>query len=683
LTTATIGSEGGSIGTDDVTITIPAGAFQSNAELQLLKSGEENTFDNNAVSDIFIIDGLPTEFNNPIEVKIKYNGTITDSAFVAFGEDVFVKSLDTNKTCYSLLSAKDSSGYLIASIPALSSEKNSNFLASNKDDNLALNLVAVCGYATYVSQQGHFKINFPASVLTQTYDLADYLENAYSKFLSIGFSYGRRTKWPVEVTVKRLKSSVFGYTTNSAWGDNYGYMEFNFDKMDDAADMKVTAGHEFFHLIQAFYDNRNRYYKAKYKGPNFWLYEASSVWSEEFFSGSGPNYVSPVFADNAMDILQGAKTGDADKADAEAYGYGMAGFIKYFTKTEGVNALADVYENLYNNYKPFQALSRELPLNISYSWHLFLQDYFTFSLYKGGNFTPVVLLSQANDLRHKFEIKNSGDTEKTFNVKLSDLSAAIFSVQNRYAGLKDDAQIVFDCNGAGIQLFKVNGEESIFLQNGTDVLTLEGFKKIADDGYQVIAVAYNDDCTSPYTNEKSLEMKIQVINNTSMTFNYLNFLIKGQGYFEVVENGTVSSHYSGLAYIQSVSSTDIQTISVAGNTISCTADFGSPKHYNYSVTLVLDNVTNPTVIKEFHINFKETNNSPPYTSTRIKSAEGTDIQLQYNNENEILFKVKGDITGNLSDYSEEYSYTQNGLTHTETLLNFDGSDGEIYFILRK
>ena len=65
----------------------------------------------------------------------------------------------------------------------------------------------------------------------------------------------KEQKWPVDVTIKRLdtaKSSVYGYSINSMWGNNYGYMQFNFDKIDETENMKVTAGHEFFHLVQSF-----------------------------------------------------------------------------------------------------------------------------------------------------------------------------------------------------------------------------------------------------------------------------------------------------------------------------------------------------------------------------------------------------------------------------------------------
>lgn len=191
LATSTIGIDGGTIKTDNIEITIPSGTFQDNSELKIFKSTEENLFTDNSLSDFFVLDGLPTEFSKPINIKIKYNGTLSDSSFIAFGNHDYVKSLNDNITSFTLLNATDSSGYLIATIPPLSGN------ALGKDasislisaDKLSFNLGAIAGYASYVSQQDHFKIKFPSSVLTQAYDLADYLEDAYSKIKAMEFSY--------------------------------------------------------------------------------------------------------------------------------------------------------------------------------------------------------------------------------------------------------------------------------------------------------------------------------------------------------------------------------------------------------------------------------------------------------------------------------------------------------------
>ena len=423
LASKMIDNSGGTIITDDFEVIIPAGAFKTSQEIKILGSTEDNLFSSNAISDFIVLEGLPTEFFEPVKVKIKYDGTLSDSSFIAVGEHNFVHSLNGETTAYNLISAHDSSGYLVATLPVV--ESNVLFKrtvnSSTNADELSINLGAIAGYVSYKSQQGHFLINTPASVITQAYDLADYLETAYSKFESIGFSYSKRTKWPVDVTIKRLdtdKSEVYGYSINSMWGNNYGYMQFNFDKIDETENMKVTAGHEFFHLVQSLYNPRYGYSKAKSPMPTYWLDEASAVWSESFFSSTA-NYLSPIFSDNVFDVFKGAKTGNV-KSTSEQYGYGMASFIKYITKKYGDGKLVDVYNNIYNGKSPFQSLSDILPINAGFSWHSYLKSLLTFDLYSGDTFRPAVLLSYPTGEHQKFTIKSASDTLATYKSQLSD-----------------------------------------------------------------------------------------------------------------------------------------------------------------------------------------------------------------------------------------------------------------------
>ena len=685
LASATIGAGGGTIIADDVEFTIPAGSFQSEQKLKILKSGESNPFGGNAASDVFILDGLPTEFSNPITVKMKYTGTLGENAFIAVGEnDVYVKSLNAVQTCYQMFSAEDSTGFVTASIPGMSGALGkSDGISSINGDNISLNVTVVAGMASYTSQQGHFKITFPSSVLTQVFDLAEYLEAAYSKLKSIGFKYDKRTNWPVKVTVKPLKSTVYGYTVGSIWGDNYGYMEFNYDKIDAKEDLKVTAGHEFFHLIQALFDNRNRYSKAKSPGPNYWLDEACAVWSEAFYSSSGLSYTPSVFITNAFDIMKGAKTGDSD--DAEHYGYGMSSLVKYLTSSKGDGVVSDIYKDIDDNYTPFEAISRTLPVSVGYSWHLFLQKFFSFELYKADYFTPSALPSKAKELDHDFVIQSASDTLKEFSgIELSDLSATIFSVKNQFDGISSNASLEFVCEDGDIQLYKMNTTTCEFIEEKRDTVLLSDFKQIAADGYQIIVVLYNDHNSAPYTDAENMELTIRVLN--PMEISFLDFRVECQGYFESITNGVIT-YYNSSTALSAKYSTDPQVISVNGNTIHCTANFSQPyipeRKINYTVTVVLDNITSPSMIKEFNIVYSSVYNSGEASVTSNQSAAGTNIPFDYENDIGLWFRLEGDISGSLSDYTYQYSSTGGTMEEQKTLLSFDGSQGEIIFVLEK
>jgi len=687
---STIDNRGGTLKTDNIEITIPAGAFNSTENLKIFKSAEKNSFGTNLSSDLFVLDGLPQEILQPIKVKIKYSGTLSDSSFLAVGENNFISSLKNETTAYHLLSAKDSAGYLITTLPPLSPNtlgKGASGSSVN-GDKLSINFGAIVGYVSYVSQQGHFKINFPASVVTQAYDLADYLETAYSKFQDIGFSYSNRTKWPIDVTIKRLstsKNDVYGYTINSMWGNNYGYMEFNFDKIDNAEEMKVTAGHEFFHLVQALYDPRYGYSKAKSPMPNYWLDEASSVWSEAIFTNT-PGYVSPIFSDNVFDVLKGAKTGNVQSKSGE-YGYGMSSFIKYITKKYGDSKLVSIYNNVYSGKTPFQAVSSELPIDVGFSWHSYLEDLFSFNLYKGNRFRTGSIIAYASGEHQKFIIKSAADSVIVYKPSLSDVSGTIFAVENQYKELSNNASLKFTCLGGKFQIYKVNSDKSELLETAKDSITISNFKSFTDLGYQIAAVLYNDDFDSPYEHKKDYEFKIRVVN--PIEFNYINFKISTQGTFtHEVKEGLKDSVWtvtSGTAIGSSFD--DPQVLTINGNNVTCSAQWVDQYgyKYNYQLNLVFNDINNPTSINSFDIQFSTTYNDGATVLSRDQSANGINIPLEAGSV-EPTFRVYGNITNNLlniSDHSEDYYGIYNPPISEETTLNsFETSNGVIDFILK-
>jgi hypothetical protein len=671
LTSGSVGTEGGILKTDDFEISIPAGAFQSSNEIKILESSEDNLFGANALSDFYTLDGLPLDFNEPLKIKIKYNGTLTDSYYIAVGEKNFAFSLNEETTSYHLISAVDSADFLIITLPPAnnSSLEKSVENSSINTDKLSFNLGAIAGYVSYLSPQGHFRINFPSSVLTQAYDLADYLETAYNKFNDIGFSYSKRTKWPVDVTVKRLNSNVstvYGYSVNSMWGNNYGYMQFNFDQMDDAENLKVTAGHEFFHLIQSLYDPRYGYTKSKSPGPQYWLDEAASVWSESFFSSTS-NYLSPIFSDNVFDVFKGAKTGNDQDQSAE-YGYGMSSFIKYLTKNHGDDKLVDVYNNIYSGKSPFQSLSEILSINVGYSWHSYLRSLLTFDLYSGDTFRSGLLISYATSEHQKFIIKSVSDSLATYKSDLPDLSATIFSVDNQFSSMSDNSILEFTCKDWNFQLYKVNSTSCALIKSGKGVLTVDNFKKLTEDGYKVIAVLYNDDYDSPFENSKEYEMEIRV-KMPPKNIIAVKFYFGFTGTYKTEQSTT--SYYDSFWNDGYVANTTSQ---INGNTVSVLETYIDTYH-NIEVTteIIFDDIENPKSVVS--IKCKETDNYNASQSIKIRTAEAKNIPFSFEFDNGTKqFLNEGDISQHLTKLTH-LTTDHNGAT-TKELLSYE-SQGRI------
>ncbi|VAX26348.1 hypothetical protein MNBD_IGNAVI01-229 [hydrothermal vent metagenome] len=517
LAEATVGSGGGTLKTDDFELSVPVGAFPVDTKLTLnLVENEDSGFDN-IVSREFKLKGLPQSFSQPLTIKIKYSGKLTDSSYIAIGENVWVSSLNKEKISYHFLLADDSSCIISAKI-APPEDNNSSLGKSTPDEIImdGVSIYVVTNLKEYLSANKHFKITYNTFLdKSKVKDLAAYLETAYTKIQDLGFSYSRRTNWPVEVTVKKLGSTVYGYSTNSMWGDNYGYMEFNMDKMNEAEEMKVTAGHEFFHMVQSLYDPRNRYSKSKFQSENLWIHEACSVWSESIFSNN-PNYVSDAFLTSAGMVIHGAH--DSDGENANFFGYGMASFIKYITDEFGVDILVKIYDEIYKGNNSFSAIDNVISEPTLAIWDDFLKKYLTYNIYRGNGFEPRWLFKEAASNNKKFIIQSDIDTLKKFSNNYHDLATQIFYINVKNDNLNlinENSQLVFEVSGkiiGDIQIFKENSEESLFLEEGTESVTINNFKSISDAGYVIIAAVSNLRLVYPYSETNSGEVTIKVVN---------------------------------------------------------------------------------------------------------------------------------------------------------------------------
>ena len=503
-----ISSAGGKLTTDDFSLTVPSGAFNSEAKLELYVSPTYDPFGNDGVSKTFRIEGLPDEYSKPLQVQIKYQGNLSGKSFIALGEDVFIRSLNTTETAYNLFPATASNGYLVCELPVPEQEKRTYSLTNKTVQDAEpgysrTTLQAVTGRGTYTSDKKHFEIIYPAFVANEVSDLADFLEEAYSEFQGMGFSYAARTEWPISVTVKDLGPELYGCSACSAWGDNYGYMEFNADKMDDLPDMRITAGHEFFHLVQALYDPRNRFSKAKFASPHYWLDEATAVWSEEKFSNES-NYCSPIRKGHEMAPFSGMQAGANE--NAQHYGYGMSAMIKYLVNRYGEDVLVDIYEEIHNGAHPIKAISSSTD-PFAVWWNTFLNDYVL-----GKVYTDVSSALWVGNVSGNFKISSASDTSKTFSATYPDLSAKLYTVTLGYPSTNSNAAIKFKVTGeaAHVTVFKYKPGSIEYLGSATDEVPIYGVKKLTDDKWNLLVLVSDYRDVSPYTGTTNIGLEIGV-----------------------------------------------------------------------------------------------------------------------------------------------------------------------------
>ncbi|MBN1293877.1 MAG: hypothetical protein JXB48_18695 [Candidatus Latescibacteria bacterium] len=538
-----IGAGGGILSSDKIELTVPVGAFDGNTSVALA-TAPEKAFEDDAVSETYIISGLPQSYSKEISVSLAFTGKLTGSSYIAVGVDTWVSSLGTTTTTYSLLPATLNGEKLTAELPA-AGHVTAKAAMTSAEESSSLTVTAVNGYTPHVTAGGHFKIEYGSrwTSLASVRELGKYLEEAYNTVAGLGFSYAARTNWPVSVTVRSLDDAVYGFSTNSLWGDNYGYLEFNSKKMNDLDEMRTTAGHEFFHLVQSLYDPRNFYSKAKFSPLHLWLNEACAVWIEEKFTDQ-QNYISTARAGNNMTPFNGVVTGAAE--DAGKHGYGLSAMIKYLVGEYGESCLTKIYDAVKNGSHPVSAVREGTAEPVTW-WPEFLQQYTRGELY---NVSIGELTANKSGM---FQILYEADTLAIFTGQYPDLSGKLYVIRLENGEIDEDAKLSLSLEGGIGELtvfkYRLNPFGIVSLGSDTEEVSVGGLRSLTEEGWHLIALVSNSRDIYPYTTTSTFTLTVRVKPSDEPDFKHL-FLspeLKGEFAFSYQEENQTYSFNPGFS----------------------------------------------------------------------------------------------------------------------------------------
>ncbi len=692
-----IGSEGSILELDEIMIEIPSGTFESTNKITLSKLNTSNEELEGQITQTYKLEGLPIKVSNPINVMLTSTQTMTESVFIVIEEEAWSKTMNALVKGHRMLptevNANEVSG-MIMPYNGNDEGKDNASIMTRDNEKVAFNLLAVAGYVSVKSENNHFQVNTPSAYLDQVLDFTEYLEIAYEKFKDLGFDYSKRTNWPAVVNIKSLKAGTSGYSVNSLWGNNYGYIEVNKSVVESSEHAKVTAGHEFFHLIQNLYDPRNVFSKAKLTCPHLWLDEAMSTWSEELFSAK-ENYVSPVFIESSTYPLAGAKIGDED--DANNYGYGMASLIKYIVKHNGTEILTKIYNNIASDKAAFLAVSSELSGTISMEFEKFVKEFLAFEIYKNDDFGPGWFAAAAGT-SGTFLVDGPEDTLKNFKLSYPDLSARIFYLKNNnYKDFSGNTVINFKIknpDGYKIILYKFNSTTSEIIAEGRDSVSFDGLKSIVDEDYKLAGVVIQDELSLPYDSEQEINMDITI--ESTFQYDYVTLDVNGIGSTKIDK---IDSFWGDTTYIFEGygifrTSIDMKNYehqhSVSGNTIISTASFTDIYEISHQYTFksTFNNISNPTEIIRFEYSDNYTHGNALTATSGTENLVLTNIPFvgfDTYNQSYNFFVWDGCSANVESYYFYEKTEENNGDSTTRSLesCDFSGAYIQLKYNLRK
>jgi hypothetical protein len=337
-----IDPSGGTIAADELTLEIPAGAFESNAVLAIEQvASTQYTLEDprqSAISSVYRVTGVPN-IHEPLKIEITFDPSdlpSIDSCFVYIEEEVFV-SADGEWVTRGrpLLSSQvdRTTGTVSAEIaPDIGSASVPGFFSKNNSVLVGYTITATrFGGFEALTDGSQFKICWQSGQVSEEWleDLMIYLASAKTHLESLGMVFTTSPGEPIEVQVEPLPTGRNGEFVQSHRGVDHSYLRISPNVSGDL--MQATAGHELFHLLQMCYGAHGHVFGYDYN----WIAEACSVWFEAVFLRN-PNFLPSVQEDNRNFIKSPLEYDDLE------HGYGASRFLTHLTEQFGDSMITEV-----------------------------------------------------------------------------------------------------------------------------------------------------------------------------------------------------------------------------------------------------------------------------------------------------------------------------------------------------
>ncbi len=432
LLTETIGPDGGTLETENLTIEISPGTVSADSEIALYKLATEAPFGDNSVSGSFKITGLPASFGQPIRFALKYSGLLTNDSYIAIGTNTPGNISDEPSLSYALFAAADSSGYLVGEVPAPGNgglAELSLGLDKSRDDTLDISFSALTDYKwRYIT---NFSINYPAVLEPRIAGLGENFQDALHVVhddLGISFrpgTFGYMLTVIIQDTPVQLNNYHEFLSLNLSWE---AVSSQELDVM--AAGLGILTAEQFM-----------AYLPSTVSSYSLWLDVAIRSWVEELLTDD-PSFVFPAqFPAQFMAPFKGMHAGagvERLSQQAKNHGIGMSSVFKYLVEEKiDETGIGQLLQTISDDTEQTDALLQTVGVPASDWWPDFFKQYVSGMIYN----------RTLSDFKQKttaeWSITGAADTLHVFSSNEAligpypDLSAKMFMINLDYAGLAE------------------------------------------------------------------------------------------------------------------------------------------------------------------------------------------------------------------------------------------------------
>ena len=519
VASVTIGPEGGSINIDQCEITVPPGTFSESIKIAVLKSPNDQAFEENGVSDLYEFKGLPAEFDKPITVKIKYDGQLSESSFIAMGHMQHDQTRNDSLIIYALYAAEDSAGYLQCEIPATnqSSVLKSNVAEFHIDDPARAFFRAVT--ATKILRTEHFEITYPVTLAASVSDVGTELESALAVLQNeldlYKGTFGDRWHVSLDTHFQGVAGSMIPFLPKFTVSRDL-VRQSKFDEIRQEAAYAFLRFGLFTYIPPEVYQDE----------PGFlWFEIALYSWLEEFLTDD-TGFQTPVnYPQNALAPLNGMRAGAGSETHAdviENHGIGMSSLVKYLVNDSryGKAGILNTFNRIINGNAPAKALINTVDAMVVDWWPQYIQSLVN------GDIYPIPLSTLLNNLNGEWNINGATDTLQVFtptdpNIGLyPDLSAKLFKINLNTPVTDPEKKLRFHYTGIGdnfgmsLAVFGIQNDALFFLgmTHAQDFEIPELNVYYENNMRQFLAVMINNNAVSPYLGTTDLDLTVSIPN---------------------------------------------------------------------------------------------------------------------------------------------------------------------------
>jgi hypothetical protein len=576
----TIGTAGGTLVADDFELEVPAGAFDSDAELELYESSADHGFGDNCVSRFFRLEGMPDSFSDTLKIRIDFDGTLSGSTYVAMGEATTLYGDEEEPVegfVYAFHLATESSGYAEAHIPPGTSglvARSGAGAASSREDAF----LVISGMAVHKTSE-HFRVRYPLGLYAYVDDVVNYLEAAHDTVESMGMGYsGKPWSWPAKVLLNN--SGGHGITRITVHeGKMCLGMKSSFVTEDNLPQMRVLLGNLMVRSAQRIPSQR-----AYFEGNHMPWHFAVVCYMQEMWIEPGGFTSPPGFSGKEDHALEGLPLSSLAGESGDR-GFAWAAVVKHLTGLYGRKFVGDIYKETQTTSKnAVQALFERAPDPAYNWWPQFVDKYVTGKYY--GVEGSVLLLKIAS--KDKYTIDSKDDTLQTFNHDIPQVSARLNRIYLDYALIAETATLEISLTATGVNedyytlLVYKTKDGSMELIGSGNTVTVTDLRDLTIAGYDIIpieVISYNDD---PYTSDVSTQLKYRVTdlppyNQVYISLNSANILFEdnyGTEWWDDTYGGFWEGEgsWNGNTFHASWANRDLPGVGTATGSLTVTVD---------------------------------------------------------------------------------------------------------------